>query len=64
MEFTNYITFTRPGHIVKTCQDMQGNVYYQEIICSCINRTRKSGTPAGEFYDRLHNLGFTAKEGK
>ena len=62
MEFTNHITFARPGYSVKTCQDMQGNIYYQEIVCGCINRTKKSSLPAALFYDRLHEMGLKAME--
>lgn len=62
LELTNQIIFEKPGCTVKTWQDMQGNVYYQMIICDCINRTRKSAMFAGDFYDMLHAQGFTARE--
>lgn len=61
-ELTNEIIFERPGYTVKTWQDNQGNVYFQEIICGCINRTRKSTMWPGDFYDMLHNKGLTVKE--
>jgi len=62
MELINEIDFISGGLTVKTWLDHQGTLYFQEIDCGCKSRTRRSGKPAGEFYDLLHEMGFEAIE--